>query len=105
MLRSLSCLLLTTLLGCSASHVVTRCGSQICLVVEAPAAKTVAFASSADGFALLPIRRDHGGRYTATMPAAGEFSYFFVVDGRVYVPECRDREFDDFGGSNCLYHP
>lgn len=105
MLRSLSCLLLTTLLGCSASHVVTRCGSQVCLVVEAPAATTVSFASSADGFTPLPTRRGHGGRWTAIMPAAEEFSYFFIVDGRVHVPECRDREFDDFGGSNCLYHP
>ena len=30
---------------------------------------------------------------------------FYIVDGAVYLPQCRLKEQDDFGSANCLYIP
>jgi hypothetical protein len=40
-----------------------------------------------------------------TVPKSGEFRYFYLVDGRIYHPDCQYREMDDFGSYNCLYKP
>jgi hypothetical protein len=34
-----------------------------------------------------------------------EFSYFYVVDGTLYLPSCNYMEYDDFGNKNCIYQP
>jgi hypothetical protein len=38
-------------------------------------------------------------------PAGEGFSYFYLVDGRVLVPECAYREDDGFGQGSCIYLP
>ena len=40
-----------------------------------------------------------------TVAAKAEFSYFYIVDGVVHVPECKFYEKDDFGSYNCVYVP
>jgi hypothetical protein len=32
-----------------------------------------------------------------------DFSYFYLVDGKVLQPDCRMHEQDDFGGTNCVH--
>jgi hypothetical protein len=34
-----------------------------------------------------------------------QFSYFYLVDGEVFLPECTLTESDDFGSRNCVYAP
>jgi hypothetical protein len=40
-----------------------------------------------------------------TVPKGGEFRYFYLVDGKIHLPDCPYREMDDFGSYNCLYKP
>lgn len=103
--RFLSSVLLMAAAGCAPHHLVAVSGNQVSLSLQAPDAGTVYFLSSADDFQPHPMRRGTHGRWLATMPAGREFSYFYLVDGQIHVPDCRDRELDDFGGSNCLYQP
>lgn len=93
------------LIGCASNHIITRSGNTVQLGLLAPEARSVQLVSSQNGFAPQPARPDARGRWLATLPATHEFSYFYLVDGKHYLPDCREREFDDFGGSNCLYQP
>jgi hypothetical protein len=40
-----------------------------------------------------------------SVPAGLQFSYFYLVDGEVYVPECAFSESDGFGSRNCVFVP
>ena len=93
------------LIGCSSPHVVARSGNTVHLALRAPDARTVQVVSSQNGFAPQPALPDRGGWWVTTLPAAREFSYFYLVDGKIHLPDCQNREFDDFGGCNCLYQP
>jgi len=77
-------------------------GRQVYLHLDRPHARQVALASSLDGFTPHPAVRDANGRWTATVPSNGEFTYFFIVDRQVVTP-CRILEKDDFGGVNCVF--
>ena len=45
------------------------------------------------------------GTWEAVLPNDTEFKYFYMVDGKVFVPECDMKEEDDFGSENCVYVP
>ena len=99
-------ILLTGFSGCAAhkSFVVTEKTDSVKLSLWLPAAGRVEFASSVDNY------RPHEahnffGHWEITVPARVEFRYFYIVDGKVYVPDCRFKEKDDFGAMNCLYLP
>jgi hypothetical protein len=97
---------LTVLLtGCSAHHytVPSDLGTQ--LYLDIPGARTVVFASSVDAFAPHAARRTSGATWEVTVPGRAEFTYFYVVDGKLFLPECRFHENDDFGHKNCVYRP
>jgi len=34
-----------------------------------------------------------------------EFKYFYMIDDKMFVPECSMNEKDDFGSVNCVYIP
>lgn len=93
------------LVGCAPNHFVVRSSNEVQLVLLAPEARTVLLASSLNGFSPQPTSPEKSGHWVTTLPATRDFSYFYLVDGRTHVPDCRDREWDDFGGSNCLYQP
>lgn len=93
------------LVGCASNHVVARSGDTVRLALLAPKAQTVLLVSSRNGFAPQPASLDARGRWLASLPATQGFSYFYLVDGKIYLPDCQEREFDDFGGSNCLFQP
>lgn len=71
----------------------------------APHADRVLFVSSLDNFTPHPAHSVEMGGWTFRTPAAGEFKYFYILDGETYVPPCRHREKDDFGSENCIYRP
>lgn len=65
----------------------------------------MAFASSLDAYSPRLANKIGGYRWAVTVAANSEFRYFYIVDGAVYVPECKYYEKDDFGSRNCIYVP
>lgn len=105
MIRFLSGIILLVLVGCAPHHFVARHARGVTVYLDAPEATEVAFASSADSFRLHPTQKNSEGLWLTTILNDREFRYFYIVDGRVYVPDCRYREKDDFGATNCIYQP
>jgi hypothetical protein len=104
-LRLLSVILLLLLPGCAPRHVMVKEAGGVTLYLDVPKAEEVLFASSANSFQLQSTRKNPAGLWLTNTLADREFHYFYVVDGRVYVPDCRYREKDDFGATNCIYQP
>jgi hypothetical protein len=75
------------------------------IYLKATNASTVIFASSLDGFEPHPASKAGRGTWVVRVPADREFSYFYKVDGHVFIPECEYREYDEFGSENCVYIP
>lgn len=90
--------------GCT-HHGIHVEGDRVVLTLETPRARDVLFASSLDGFVLHEATRVHGSTWEASMPAGSPFSYFYLVDGEVYLPDCPYTELDEFGSANCVYVP
>jgi hypothetical protein len=90
--------------GC-ASHYYIVNGDTVHIYLKRPDAGAVYLSSSLDGYVLHRAKRVHGKTWEVTLPANGEFTYFYIVDGAVYVPPCMFREYDDFGSGNCIYIP
>ncbi len=89
--------------GCASSHYVETRPDALVFFLQMDEASRVRFASSTDQFALHDATRDSSGTWSVTIPLSSEFTYFYLVDGSVYIPECRFKETDDFGSENCLY--
>jgi hypothetical protein len=91
--------------GCAAHYYRTDDASAtVNFYLRDPDAKTVILYASSDGFK--PRKAELlNGRWTNTLPIAQEFSYFYRVDGEIFVPGCRFREADDFGTENCIFLP
>ena len=88
--------------GC-ASHYIRRDEGRAVFFLRCPRARSVALATSLDGFVPHPARRSGADLWMATVNADRDFSYFYFVDGKVFQPDCRRVEQDDFGGTNCVY--
>ncbi len=96
-------LLAAGLSGCASSHYVETQADSVVFFLQMPEAGRVQFASSADRYALHDTIRDSSGTWRISVPSGADLKYFYLVDGSVYVPECRYKETDDFGSENCLY--
>lgn len=97
--------LLTGALSGCAHHYYCYEGSVVTIYLKAPDAESVSFASSLDGFALHPARKIDRKTWAFSLPDDSQFSYFYVIDGSVFIPECDYRENDDFGSANCIFIP
>lgn len=97
--------LLCGLQGCAPQHYVIVQAEQVTLVLQAPRAKHVQFASSLDQYNLHTPTQCTAGKWTIMMPSQHEFQYFYMVDGKPFHPECPFKEADDFGTFNCRYLP
>lgn len=75
------------------------------IYLQAHKAHSVLFASSLDGYQPHPAAKTDEKTWVVHVPAGKEFSYIYIVDGSVHVPECRYRESDEFGFENCIYVP
>jgi hypothetical protein len=90
--------------GC-ASHYFQLNGDTLRMYLKGPDAEIVYFSSSLDGYELHRARRVAAKTWEVRLPANGEFTYYYIVDGTVYLPPCRLKEYDDFGSENCVYTP
>ncbi len=93
------------LAACTSTHEYIVKDNELFLRLKKPEAKLVQFASSLDGFKLHKAERIGGSAWQIVAPAEIEFTYFYVVDGFWYTPECKFKERDDFGRENCVYVP
>jgi len=96
--------LLILLAGC-AHHSLRSGDDGIHLFLRHPDATHVHAASSLDGYTLHEATRTGRGTWEIVLPAEKEFTYFFIVDGEVYVPQCAYKESDEYGSYNCVYIP
>jgi len=79
--------------------------SAVSIYLKAPGASSVLYATSLDGFDLHPATKIDKNTWAFRAPDSTQFSYFYVIDGSVFVPECDYREYDDFGSANCIFIP
>lgn len=106
MKRLWAVIMLTGMLpGCAAPHQVIVRANTVTLSLLAPQASRVQFASSIDQYALHEASRSRDGNWMIAGLANREFQYFYLVDGKLFVPDCRYRQNDDFGMTNCRYLP
>ncbi|MBW2328890.1 MAG: hypothetical protein JRF04_04635 [Deltaproteobacteria bacterium] len=98
-------LLLMALSGCASRHSVEQKTDSLIFSLRLPEATRVQFSSSTDNFVLHDAVKKSSGIWQLTVPRGLELKYFYIVDGSVYLPECRFKENDDFGAENCLYQP
>ncbi len=73
------------------------------MYLEAPHAQSVVMVVSGDQFQQIQALRDDAGMWKVTLNRLNEFKYFYLVDGKAYLPDCLLRENDDFGSNNCLF--
>jgi hypothetical protein len=93
------------LAGCTATHYHKRQSDRVTFYLKAPKASGVVFASSLDAYRPHLASKVDGSRWVISTVPGSEFRYFYIVDGNVYVPECKFYENDDFGSRNCIYVP
>jgi len=100
----LTVLALFAAIGCTAHYQVIDNG-HVEMYLTAPQAKSVVLVISGDQFEEVQALRDDSGRWKVTLNRLNEFKYFYLVDGRAYLPDCPFRENDDFGSNNCIFSP
>ncbi len=93
--------LLTT--ACTPKHSIQLHEDSISLYYQNKEAEEVLFASSIDQYRLHPASRREGGTWEVVVPRAKEFSYFYLVDKTLTIPDCQAKVLDDFGAKNCLF--
>ena len=92
------------LVGCT-SHYYDVNRNGVHFYLEMPNSEKVYFLSSLDGYKPHRAKEVGPDRWQVNLPADREFTYFYYVDGNIFVPPCRLRENDDFGSQNCIYIP
>jgi hypothetical protein len=90
--------------GCAAHYHVINSG-HVEMYLSAPQAQSVVLVVSSDPFQQVQALREDSGMWRATLNRLSEFKYFYLVDGKTYLPDCRLREKDDFGSNNCVFSP
>jgi hypothetical protein len=68
-------------------------------------AEKVYLHTSLDEYAPQEVIKDESGLWVSVLPADMEFKYFYMIDDKMFVPECSMNEKDDFGSVNCVYIP
>lgn len=91
--------------GCANHYHRCTAPGETLLYLYLPEARQVEIAASVDDYRLRPASPGFFGNWTVRVPAAGEFQYFYIVDGKFYLPDCRYQQDDDFGAKNCVYQP
>jgi hypothetical protein len=95
---------IVTLTGC-AVHFQRAEPEGVVFYLRAPEAQSVEIAASYNGFRVQPAQRRNATTWIARLPKGISFSYFYLVDGRTYIPPCKMMEQDDFGQANCIFSP
>lgn len=90
--------------GC-ATHYYKMDADRVNFYLRMPEAKIVQLSTSLDEFSLYRAEQLESGIWAVAVPATREFTYFYKVDGKIYLPDCKLREKDDFGDENCVFMP
>jgi hypothetical protein len=91
-------------IGCS-THTYKVGADFVELLLINQRASQVQFACSLDQFAVRQTRHLGHGKWAVTVSGSHPFRYFYLVDGKIYLPDCRLKETDDLGSENCIYQP
>jgi hypothetical protein len=95
-------LVLVMLEGC-ATHAISHYSEDVVeLRLFSPFAEQVFLYCSADAFKPKQANVNIWRYWTVKVNSTNDFSYFYVVDGKIVTPECDLREQDDFGNYNCI---
>jgi hypothetical protein len=89
--------------GCSPKHYVQVHEDSIAFYCEYPDAAEVLFASSIDRYRFHPARKVTADTWEVIVPRGKNFSYFYLVDKKLALPDCTFTSLDDFGARNCLF--
>jgi hypothetical protein len=102
-LHGLLLIIILLTLGCTQQHSVQVHDDSLSFYYNDTKAKEVFLASSADHFTYHPAIKGSGDVWQVTISLNKEFSYFYIVDGKVTIPDCPNTVLDDFGTKNCFY--
>ena len=91
------------LTACTPKHYVQVHEDTIALYSSYPDAAEVLFASSIDRYRLRSAHRVSDDIWEVVVPREHSFSYFYLVDEQLVLPDCKFTVDDDFGARNCLY--
>ncbi len=97
-------ILLAVLLCACSVHQIRPAGDELRLRLKNPAANKVVLYCSFDGFEPHPASRIDDRTWEVSVPLHDNFSYFYLVDDKLFMPPCRQSQNDDFGGTSCVYH-
>lgn len=89
--------------GCARQHSVKTDGNMLIFHYLDATAKEIILATSQDNFHYHPATKIKGDLWEVGLPLVKEFTYFYIVDGQVRLPDCSDKVLDDFEGKNCFY--
>ena len=101
----LSCLVASLLVSGCASHRYRIGAGGVHFFLRRNSAQRVDLCSSLDAFRPHAASRTTGGLWEVVLPSGRSFSYFYLVDGDAFVPDCKLMEDDGFGAKNCLFDP
>ena len=96
-------LLILVSVGCAKQYSVQVNGDSLSFYYSDANAKEIFFASSMDHFHFHPAIKGPENIWQVTVPLNEEFAYFYIVDGKITLPDCPNTVLDDFGTKNCLY--
>ena len=99
------CLVAALLLPGCVSHRYRISEENVHFYLRLSSAQRVSLCSSLDGFMPHAAARAANGFWVVALPSDRPFSYFYIVDGDAFVPDCTLAEDDGFGAKNCLFDP
>lgn len=91
--------------GCTVKHYYKEQGDEVVFYYKDADAREVLFASSLNNYKFLAARENKNHLWEVSVPGKEGFTYFYVIDGVIALPDCTFTENDDFGSKNCLYIP
>jgi len=96
--------LLACLTGCQ-NHFYRVQEDTLYLYINYPEADSVQLYCSFDDYKAHPAKQTDDGLWEVSVPLTSEFTYFYIVDGDMFIPLCKLKEKDDFGSENCIFIP
>ena len=97
-------ILLIVLSGCARHYYMSKADT-LYIYLKDPKAASVLFLYSDDGYRSHTAHKVGKQTWEVKVPANREFKYFYIIDGKPFIPDCQYMEADDFGSHNCIYVP
>jgi len=96
--------LIVLLTGCQ-NHFYRVQEDALYVYINYPEANSVQLHCSFDDYKAHPAKQTDDDLWEVSVPFTSEFTYFYIVDGNVFIPPCNLKEKDDFGSENCIFIP